>query len=527
MKKIISLFLLFCITGIFSATSAVEIKIQGKGIAPLTGYDIKNVRHKQDKHMKKKADNSSVEFIQTQQVKEAARQAETRKKQDERMSNALRRAVVTDAQENALKAALNILIDRTLGAGANKNPQVMEKFDDLLSQADTYILDSSYTGEVKDNNYVATAHLIVDETAFKSLVSDMGIAIITQKVRQSAILIVMDEFFAPPSDLKNSAPTKDITTYKYNNETKYKNTEKENASASAGAGYANWYGAGGYSGKSASSYGKFTDFSNKENEFYQHIVEYAPRTPKVQNMNYTQPSLVNAFSEYDIRAIDNDIFKSKYFKGSPITADKLSNSAQLANYVNYARKEAKVDFFAIGVSYITDNGKNYNTGRNTCDGNVFVKIYSTQDGEVIASGSFTETASGNSADQARAAVAEKIGQELGEELANRIQNYWKKRLMYGSEYVVQVQGKFLPAERIAINQAIKKAEGIQTVTLRSSDSTKSEFVVNYKGTEAAGDVIFTGLMQSPLSAKFSRYDYKISGNQIIFSPLNGKGIPNL
>ena len=89
--------------------------------------------------------------------------------------------------------------------------------------------------------------------------------------------------------------------------------------------------------------------------------------------------IVNAFSTYDIRVIDNDIFKSKFFKGQYVTSDKLSNSEVLANYVNYAKTNAKADFFAIGVSYITDNGKNPNTGKYTCDGNVFVKIYSTQE----------------------------------------------------------------------------------------------------------------------------------------------------
>ena len=126
-------------------------------------------------------------------------------------------------------------------------------------------------------------------------------------------------------------------------------------------------------------------------------------------------------------------------KVNTISSDKLANSAELAKYVEAARKDAKADFFAIGVSYITDNGKNENTGRNTCDGNVFVKVYSTVDGEVIASGTFTETASGNSADQARSAVAKKIGNELGEVLSKKIQDYWKRRMMYGSEYIVQIK----------------------------------------------------------------------------------------
>ena len=178
-------------------------------------------------------------------------------------------------------------------------------------------------------------------------------------------------------------------------------------------------------------------------------------------------------------------------------------------------------------SYITDNGKNEHTGKNTCDGNVFVKVYSTTDGEVIASGTFTETAAGNSADQARSAVARKIGNELGEALSKKIQDYWKRRMMYGSEYVVQIKGNFLPAERMAINSSIQNVNGIKNVSLRTSDSSQAEFTVNYTGQGSIADAIFMKLYNSNLSSKFSNYDYKITGNQVIFAPVNKNGVPNL
>lgn len=579
MKKILSTLAIFIIGAIFCQANAVEIKIEGKGYAPLTGYDIKAVRSQQDAKMSKKAKNSDYEALQTQQIKEASRQAETRKKQDERLSNAVRRAVVVEAQDNALKAGINILIDRTLGANSSKKPEVQEKFDELVSQSSVYILDQSFTGEIEDNNYVARAYLTVDETEFRTLLSDMGVALNTQAVRAHSIMLVLDEFFARPSDLNNAVLTKEVTTYKYDYDEKLKDTEKASASsyskakgsgsssnsynvnakskgnynAKASGGYANEYGGAGYSGSasgshnnsykasgsnknkydysassgSKASYGHFVDYSKKENEFFQNIKEYDVTSPKAENLNFTQPALQDAFVTYDIRALDNDVFKSKYFKGQPISSDKLANSAELAKYVEAARTDAKADFFAIGVSYITDNGKNENTGRNTCDGNVFVKVYSTVDGEVIASGTFTETASGNSADQARSAVAKKIGNELGEVLSKKIQDYWKRRMMYGSEYIVQIKGNFLPVERITINKAMQNVEGIKNVALRTSDSTQAEFTVNYSGQDGVADAIFMKLYESNLSNKFQNYDYKINRNQIIFSPISKKGASNL
>ena len=551
MKKIFLAFLLMFCIGIQNCVQAVETKIEGIGKVSIYGTDTKNT----------------------------SKQANTRKKQNKKSNYSENLAIVNEAQQKALKASLCMLIDRTLGVNSSKNPEIQAKFEDLLSQSNTYILDKNFTGELIDDEYIAHAYLIVDETEFRTLLSDLGIALNTQAVRAHSIMVVMDEFFARPSDLTQNVLTKEVTTYKYSYDEKLKDTEKASSSAyaksnssgknagiydvkvkskgnyssSGAAGYSNDYGRAGaaYNSKGShnnslsskganysqynksassgrqSSYGHFVDYGKKENEFFQNIKEYDTLAPKAENLNYTQPALQNAFTTYDIRALDNDVFKSKYFKGQPISSDKLSNSAELVNYVKAARNDAKADFFAIGVSYITDNGKNPNTGLNTCDGNVFVKVYSTADSEVIASGTFTETAAGNSADQARSAVANKIGNELGEVLSKKIQDYWKKRMMYGSEYIVLIKGSFLPYERISINNSLQNTNGVKNVVTRSSDSSKLEFTLNYSGENPVADTIFMKLYSSDLSAKFKNYDYKIDGNQVIFIPLNQKGVQKL
>jgi hypothetical protein len=507
MKKILR----FVLTAIFFSSavclSAIEIKVEGTGKASITGYDISSVRDNQDVDSNKLANKKQSEKKKDKQIDKAIKQSNKRKQQDSDLSDSVRVAVVKEAQDNAVKNALNILLDRVLGAGASKDTSVQDKFEDIYSQSGVYTLDKQFSGETSDSEYIAKVSLTIDETAFRELVSDMGIALNTQKVRQSAILIVMDEFFAAPSNLK-PAPTKEITT---NITTKEQKRVKSEAAA---VDYENGFGE-----KASAAYGKFSDLSGKDTEFYQKIVEYAVNAPVAENLNYTQPALANAFVTYDIRSLDNDIFKSKFFKGQGISADKLSNSEELSKYVEYAKTEAKADFFAIGVSYITDDGKNENTGKNTASGNVFVKIYSTQDGEIIASGSLSEIASGNSSDGARVNVANKIGNELGEVLSKKIQDYWKKRSMYGSEYIVQVFGSFLPIERISLNKAIKETPGVEAATLRNSDNTKCEYTVSYNGNDPVGDAIFLKLSESNLAGKFGNYDYKGSGNNVIFSPI--------
>ncbi len=537
-KSLIALLLLF-VVGLFAVVKAEEIKVSGVGSAPLTGYDIKNVRNKQDTKMNAKADKSDLEVLQTQQIKEATRQAETRKKQDERMGNAVRRAVVTDAQDLALKNALNSLINMTVGANASQNPKVQAAFNDLYSQFNTVILDQNYSGEIKDNNYVANVILTIDGTAFREKLSQFNIDLYTQKVRSSSILLVLDEFFCPPSDLTANVLTKEVTTYSYDKNENYKNKESAHESASSShkssgsAGYVSWAGAGGYSAKASSgakssaNYNHNETYSDKEKEFFQNIKEYQPKNPHIDNQNNTLPALVNVFNKMDINSKDNSMFKSTYFKGAPITSDKLKDSAQLASYVKYAKDSAKADYFGIGTSVIVDNGKNANTGMNTASGVVNVAIFSTLDGSSIANGSVRATASGSSADDARAAVAQKIGEELGEELAASVQNYAKNRLMKGSEYNLVIKGNFLPAERITINKSLKTVSNVQNVTSKTVEQGKLEYSINYNGEDPVGDAIFMGLTETTLAPKFNNYDYTIQGNQVIFAPITKKGTSNL
>ena len=213
------------------------------------------------------------------------------------------------------------------------------------------------------------------------------------------------------------------------------------------------------------------------------------------------------------------MFKSRYFKNKPVTVDQMSNGASLMNYVKWARKDAKADFFAIGTSVITDNGFNPNIGRCVCSGMTAVKVYSTHDGEVIASGSITESAAGDSPDQCRAAAADKIGQGLGQTLASKVQNYWKKRQMYGSEFVVLIKGNFAPMERITLNKTLKNIQGVANATLRTTEPGRCEFIVTYKGMDSLSDVIFMSLAESSLAGRFAKYDYDINGNQITYAPI--------
>jgi hypothetical protein len=478
------------------------------------------------------------------------------------------------AQREALKNAVKVALDRVLGQNANKNPKVQQNFEHVMSQLGTYKIKQTDTARREEDNYIVNTLLIIDDMKFRKLLSDTGIALGTTTMRASAILTIMDEFFTTPSDLNNPLPLRDVTVYRYDRDTDYKEREalskkgldSKSVSArsqEAGSVSSSQQGSGSYSGKgdmrasspdaslsasgaenakysqtgsldtrygnnssldasslkkNALNYGRFVSAFDNEHEFFTNVKEYQPKNSIPSKENDTIAALGNAFREYDIRSLSNDLFRSKYFGNQVITIEKLENSQDLAKYVKFAKADAKADFFAIGTSVIVDRGKNQNTGRNVCDGMVVVKVYSTTDGETIASGALTESGSGNSPDQCRTNVANKIGLGLGSTIANQIQEYWKTRQMYGMEYVLLLIGDFPPMARIQFTNVLKQVQGVQNVKLRTAETGKNEFVLNYSGSGQLGDEIFMKLAESPLSTRFANYEADIEGNQIKLHP---------
>ena len=271
--------------------------------------------------------------------------------------------------------------------------------------------------------------------------------------------------------------------------------------------------------KSSLDYGHFASASDSEHEFFTNIKEYQPKNGIPDRQNFTLKALQSSYQTYDIKILDNDRFRSKFFKDQSITIDKMENSKELDNYVKFAREEARADFFSIGSAIIVDRGADLNTGKMVCDGMVAIKVYSTADGEVIASGALTESASGNSNDQCRTTVADKIGVALGNIVSNKIQEYWKKRQMYGREYTVLLTGDIPRAIRSQFTAALSKVAGVTNVVQRKAEPGLTEYVLSYNGESALGDAILDNVAtNSSIAATFNNYDAVVDGTFVKLYP---------
>jgi hypothetical protein len=122
--------------------------------------------------------------------------------------NSVRTSALRQAKRNAVLAAL----DKVVGAGTSKNPDVQAKLDELVTQ----VGDESFfspTPSSADGQYQVSVTLRMDDKALRTEISDLGLAMNTSTTRSQPILVMMDEFFTTPTNLH--APLEELTEFRH------------------------------------------------------------------------------------------------------------------------------------------------------------------------------------------------------------------------------------------------------------------------------------------------------------------------
>lgn len=438
--------------------------------------------------------------------------------------------VKTKAMRAAKRKAVMAAIDQILGPNASLNAKVAPKVDAVVAQIpDTAVVDRK--ANRVENNYQVQLRLVIDDKTFRTLLSDQGIAIHTAAARASSMMAIMDEFVTTPRDLK--APLEELVEYRssvgasMNDQSAAVATSKSSeVEASRSQGHANvntMYGGGSAAHRneqasaSQSSSGvavqKDVQAEVHNDQYYRKLVKYQPPNQKAEKVSQTYNAMVGQLQDYDLRMIDHDLFRSRFF-AQPITLEDMTNGDALAKYVGYARTEAKADFFMVGTSVIIDSGRNPNTGEFVCSGLVSVKTFSTQSGESIASDTLSEVASGIDANACAANVAKKLAKVAGAHVGARVQDYWKRRATFGREYVLTLNGAGMAlGTRMAFSKAIKGLPGVENVAQRTSTAALIELTVTYKGNDPLDQAVAEGLSSN---TAFSTLDAVTDGTHIKF-----------
>jgi hypothetical protein len=490
----------------------------------------------------------------------------------------VRTSALRQAKRNAVLAAL----DKVVGAGTSRNPDVQAKLDDLVVQVGD---DSFYgvTPSSADGQYQVSVTLRMDDKALRTEISDLGLALNTTATRSQPILVMMDEFFTTPTNLH--APLEELTEFRHEEGSHY--NEKEAAASSKSSAYAassnaayaskeqaafavndksanrvsaahdtrvagaaqDGYGdaaavsardAGRFdaSGESShqaagaasrqvaaaesskvaaasssqSAYAHNVNAEDHNNTYYRKLIKYQPQNTGPDKKNYTYNELKGQLGDLDIKVLDNALFKSRYFGDRAITLDQLENSAELTKYVDYARKDATADYLMIGSSVIYDLGVDKSSGQESCTGVASTKTFSTKTGEDIGSATQSESSIGASSDDCRARLAVKLAGSLGNQVGKRIQEFVKKRSMYGAEYTIRLTGDNLSLmTRTAFSQALKTVPGLEKAAPRQADAGRVEVIATYKGSDPLDQAVAMALSGNP---QFASLDSAVDGNVI-------------
>lgn len=441
------------------------------------------------------------------------------------------------AKREAVVAAIN----KVNGPTSSNDPKVQAAIDNIAVQiGDEMIADQSSSKDAA-NNFVTKITLRMDDLFFRQQIQAQGIA--STVSRSFPIMVVMDEFFTTATD--HTKPLREVIEFSSDKTKTFAASASESASASdsdssstkvnydnqasnnynadgsmkassSGSVRANVYGEGSVaasgsrsaaasysasgassshekgsldaqsasSSSSASSSDAHVFDQQKDVLNYKKLVEYQPQNVGPDKQNYTYTALLREATKYDLNLLDNDLFKSKYFTGKPLTMAEMQNSPELARYVEAAR-DNKADYFMVGNTIILDNGKNETIGAFVCDGLVTIKSYSTEDGSVLASDTRSESATGSSPDQCRVNVANKLAGFVGSNVGSTIQNYWRQRETYGREYnllLVSLLGDLSEDDKDSFAEAVESIQGLQSKVIeRKSTRGEYEVSITYKG----------------------------------------------
>lgn len=466
------------------------------------------------------------------------------------------------AKKNAVLAAIR----KVNGATAGDDPKVMAALEEIVRQVGNESIRDISTRRDAGNNFITTLKLVIDDKEFRKLVSDAGIGVKT--ANSYPVLVVMDEYFTTPTD--TSKPLREVVEYFSDKSTHHKEDLAATASATASASasesasersrayasgaasasaseraYVNSYnGSGAASGQYAAnrsfsnsaasasasqsqsqsesaesaSLNHSIDAGQKDVQSYRKLVEYQPQQSTPSDRSYTYEAILREAASYDLNILDNSLFRSRYFTGKPLTLQELQSSPEFARYVQAARDEMQADYFMMGSTIIYDLGKDPATGVSRCDGVVTLKAFSTAESKVLATDARSESASGNSPDQCRVNVANKLAVFTGSVVSTQIAEYWKNRNMYGQQYSVRLvsllgQLGFQPKNNF--RKVLEQVKGVKEVPVqRKSSNAEVEYSLQYSGETPIADAIGELVAANPAFAAFPNFDVSTNGTNV-------------
>lgn len=427
-------------------------------------------------------------------------------------------SVTAVATENAKRSAVMRAIEKVLGVDATKNPKVMEKFDAIFSQYSTFRISENSNPSKIGNEYKIELTLKFDDLKFRQLLLDQGVSVNNSNVRGNTILVILDEYFTSPSNIRQ--PLRELVSFTQNKTNLYAESDKSKSEHKEMEAVKDRDGMAKRGSMDKDVRIHDVKAKSTDNVSFKKLVEYQPTNvgaDKQRNDSYNK--LKDLFQQYDLKILDNGMFRSAYLGNKSMTFKDMESSPELVKYVAYARDKAKADFFTAGTTVIFNEGQVAGTGgQYSCTGVISVKTFSTVNSEDIASDTVSSQAVGTNPDDCRAQVAQKLASTIGSNISAKIQDYYKRRQMYGQEYTLTFTGVSFQMSEVLF-ETLRSTEGFQDIKERGLNGDKYEVVVTYKGSTPLPRALYRTIMKNPSLASMigANFNPKIEGQSVLIN----------
>ncbi len=225
--------------------------------------------------------------------------------------------------------------------------------------------------------------------------------------------------------------------------------------------------------------------SAKASEFKMHVEEYFP--PTLLQIKNPEPASLDAFTkrmlERDVRMVDNQVsqqIRAEMIGPKGVITDALKDEQMVSRKAMALGEKYNADAVAIGVAIVIDEG--IKEGSYYTKANLGLRVIDTATGDILASEIISQGGVSSDATSSSRVSAARCGDVLGQELAEQLFQYWRRRDDKGIEVSIRIAGLQNTRQKLEAQDAITAVAGVLSLEERSYDNKNGmvEFMLTTK-----------------------------------------------
>jgi len=458
--------------------------------------------------------------------------------------------VQTIAFENAKKNAVLSAMNRLLGIQVNESDEIFSgHIGQIIDQFGAFAQITDEKATRDGARFKKELTIKMDETAFRSLLKDLGIGL-NQKARDIGTIVVFFDEIEKPYDHPTDRVNESIEYKRDNSVAQYEKEKlqssdnlKINTSGMMDASIHNQSSGGTASSQLNEQIGissalkASSEVANviMDQESYSYKKEYKEIKEAPISSSYTKAGLQENLKQYGIDFVEASGILAEFSQNihkSYTSYTEVLNSEDATKFREFVREKTKADYMGIAFSQIgyADRPDNL-TGKYSCSTlQSNLSIYGLKDNKLLDAAALETVKQAavsvdNCKNNARSEMAKNLGQVIGLKLQTTIRDASRDFIGVPTTYQLILQGKFDRTTRTGFQKMLDgMTSNIKSYKLISQDDKEIVYELSYSGKQEIGDAILDRAISTDFIALkpiFERYDMKkMDKNIIMLYPTN-------